>query len=402
MTYTKKPYAGMSSADYYAAETRNKIYDIRDAGCYVDDSHDDTANVQATINEAYSNGGGIIMIPDTGKPCIIDGALQTNVGGINYNSQLYIPNGDADEQTRCNVIIRGEGRTNLHDGGGLGASISLFTHTEGSILKSTLVNGTANAYVIGSKGAAGNAITNMNFNQCDVEDLRIQVTADGSSRVTIGGIGFNDAAMAIIKSVAVFPHNVNLNDSAAPINNCVGIALPKINCSHFNVLENCSVGGFDSGYLTGDHFHINNSAAVCCKYGYNIGANNQIGYGTKLMSFWNINDIYISGASRLMISSIQTEWADLGKWYDSAYTVLDASNNGKGEIHYSITAAGVGFDDSKFSKSGGANLQCMPIAFAAASEFTVTGARDEPEGALASLITALAAKGIIVDNTTAS
>jgi hypothetical protein len=55
-----------------------------------------------------------------------------------------------------------------------------------------------------------------------------------------------------------------------------------------------------------------------------------------------------------------------------------------------------------WAKTGGANLQCIPIVLPAAANFTVTGARDNPEGALANLLTVLAAKGIITNGTTAS
>ena len=61
----------------------------------------------------------------------------------------------------------------------------------------------------------------------------------------------------------------------------------------------------------------------------------------------------------------------------------------------------IGFNNARFAKSGGANLQCMPIAFAAASSFTVTGKRNDAT-ALTSLLAKLAAKGIIIDSTTAS
>jgi len=51
--------------------------------------------------------------------------------------------------------------------------------------------------------------------------------------------------------------------------------------------------------------------------------------------------------------------------------------------------------------TGASGLQCIPIAFAAATSFTVTGKRNDAT-ALTDLLSKLAAKGIIIDSTTAS
>jgi hypothetical protein len=270
----------------------------------------------------------------------------------------------------------------------------------GVILLSTLISTTAYSYVIASKGDAGN-YGSENFNDCCIEDLQIHVTPNASNQITIGGIGFNDAINTIIKNVSVFPYNLNLVNSGQPINNCIGIAMPKINCEHINVIENCNVGGFETGYLTGEHTSLKDTVANCCLYGYNFGANYHHVFTTRIAAVWCVNDIYISGSSYLKINGLNAEWSNNGKWYDNVYTILDANNYGHGEIHYSIVEASVGFNNAKFSKSGGANLQCSPISFAAASSFTVTGARDDGT-ALTDLLSKLAAKGLIIDSTTAS
>jgi hypothetical protein len=388
MAYENEYRAGMSALENYAAHNRYKKFDIRDAGAYVDGSHDDTANVQATINEAISEKGGDVVIPDTGYDCIINGALQTNVGGINYKSQLYIPQNSGGTD-RVSIRIVGERPGNFFQSCGIGSAIpSLY----GSALRSTLINNTADAFVIASKGDAGN-YGSENFNDCHIENLQIRVTPDANSKVTIGGIGFNDAINCIIRNVSIFPFNLNLVNSDVPLNNAVGIAMPKINSEHINMIDNCNVGGFESGFVLGEHTQLRTTVANCCTNGYNFGANYHHTYSTRIAAFWCVNSLKFSGASYVKIEGLQIEWDDLGKWYDSVYTILDPSDYGHGEVHYSIVEAGVGFNNAKFSKSGGANLQCMPIAFAAASSFTVTGADDAAK--LASLMTVLKAKGII-------
>lgn len=368
-------------------------FNVEDYGAVHNGSTDDTVAIQAAINAVFAAGGGVLYFPI--GIYVIGGALQTNVGGINYNSQLYIPQVNFTVQTRCSITIRGEVNPNYLQTAGIGLAV---TPNTGVILKSTLVSGTALSYVIATKGAAAN-FQEKNYTDCNIESLQIQLTVNGDSAITLGGIGFRKAGNVIIKNVSIFPYNLNLVNSGTPINNCIGICMPEINCEHMSYVENCNVGGFETGYKLGDHTFLNNVTANCCKYSYDFGANYQLAIGIGLKSFWSINDIYITGACYLKIHSLQVEWDNEAKWYASSKTVLDASNYGHGEIHYNITEADVGFNNAKFSKSGGANLQCIPIAFAAAASFTVTGAK-AGNAALTSLISKLTAKGIIIDSTT--
>jgi hypothetical protein len=389
---------GMTPTQFYnGLNSFGKIFNVKDTtyGAIGNGVTDDTVAIQAAINAAHTAGGGVVWIPY--GTYIIGGALQTNIGGINYKSQLYIPQNSGDT-SRVHIKIMGELGPNFIQSCGIGGQVAPI---KGVILRSTLVSSTAYSYVIASIGDAGN-FTSFNYNQCSIENLQIQVTANASSQITLGGIGFNDTSnTGVIRNVSIFPYNLNLVNSGSPINNCIGIAMPKINCEHINVVENCNVGGFETGFLLGDHTSLKDTVADCCIYGYNIGANYHAVFGTRIAAFWCINAIYFSGEAYIHINELQTEWSDLDKWYDSAYTVLDVSNYGHGELHYNIVEAGVGFNNAKFSKSGGVNLQCMPIAFAAAASFTVTGKRNDAT-ALTNLLTALAAKGIIIDSTTAS
>jgi hypothetical protein len=385
--------AGMSSASYYA--TLNNmgsvdIYNVKSStyGAKGDGITDDTIAIQAAINAAYTAGGGEVYFPR--GIYIIGGALQTNVGGINYKSQLYIPNIDVIEPARTCVTLKGEVCPNFMQFAGVFGAYDPLQTTKGVILKSTLESATALSYVIASKGAAGNAIAGMNYNQCNIEDISIHITANAGKALTLGGIGFNDAANTVIKNVCVFPSAVNPHEYGEPINNCVGIAMPAVNCEHLSIIENCTVGGFESGFLLGDHSAMKNLSSICCKYGYNFGANNLIAHGMKIGAYWCANSIYFSGVSYVKIDNFQEEWYHNGDWYESLYTILDASNQGHGEIYYNIAESFVGFNNARFAKSGGANLQCMPIAFASAASFTVTGADD-----LAGIAAALKAKGII-------
>jgi len=369
------------------------LYNVKAFGATGDGITDDTVAIQTGINAVVTAGGGVLYFPN--GIYIISGALQTNIATVNYKSQLYIPQ-DSMTAGRVHISLVGEIPPNFFQSAGIGSATPPVT---GVILKSTLVSSTSLSYVIASKGLAAN-YGSENYNDCSIENIQIRVAVDGSSRVTLGGIGFRDAINAIIRNVSVFP-DINLVNSGIPQNNCVGIAMPKENCEHMNIVENCNVGGMESGYWIGEHTSLQNTVANSCKYGYNFGRNYHHARTSRIAAYWCINDIYISGESYMKVDGLQSEWKQAGKWYDSGYTILDPNNYGHGEIHYSIVEANVGFNNAKFTKSGGANLQYYPMAFTAASSFTVTGKRNDST-ALTNLLTALAAKGIIIDSTTAS
>jgi len=392
--------AGMTGTQFInALNNIAKVYNVKDYGAVGNGSTDDTIAIQTAINTAFTAGGGVVFIPR--GVYVIGGALQTNVGGINYKSQLYIPNANYNNNTRTSVKILGESVPNFTQFSGNLAAADCIAPMTGSVLRSTLESSTAYSYVIASKGASGNFTSGINYNTCLIENIQILVNPDSSSRVTLGGIGFNDAGDALITNVTVTPYNLCLVNSGVPINNAVGIAFPRILGQASNIGNMCVVGGFESGFLTGDHTLLNDCISYCCKYGINIGANYNGLLISKFLAIHCINSIYVSGVAYFKIEDLETEFYVPGKWYDSVYTVLDTNNYGHGEIHHQTTEYNVGFSPIRFIKSGGANIQCYPIAFAAASSFTVTGKRSDAT-ALTNLLTTLAAKGIIIDSTTAS
>jgi len=387
----------MTPPNYYGQlNLLNNFFNVKDLtyGAKGDGNTDDTAAIQAAINTCYAAGGGTVYFP-TGI-YVIAGNLQTNVGGINYNSQLYFP--FARTQGRVALRLLGEIIPNFIQGYGIG---NVLTPTSGVILKSTITGSGTKPSVVSGGLNTGGTQTDFNWTMPIIENIQTMVTVNGSSQVTVGGLNFRNVANTIIKDFTAFPYNLDLTTLAAPVTGVVGIEMPRMNCELINLVENCNVGGFDTGYLSGEHTSFKNVVAICCTNGYEFGANYHHSVANRISAFWCKNDIKFSGASYVNILGLQSEWASQSKWYDNVYTILDPSNYGHGEVHYHIVEAGVGSNDARFSKSGGANLQCLPIGFAAASSFTVTGKRNDAT-ALTNLLTALAAKGIIIDSTTAS
>ena len=385
----------MTSAAYYATETRNNIYDIRDAGAYVDGSHDDTAAVQATINEAAANKGGVVLIPDTGSACIINGSVVRDMGdGVDPKSQLYIPQKNYTDSDRYVIEIRGEKIPNCTQSNILSPVIA---PVKGSVLRSTIENAVDDAYIIGTKGAAGNYGTN-NYNNFAVRNLQIQYIQNGSDQNTIGGIGANYCGGVLVENTTIFPFNESLNVCNQPINNCVGINLPKVDNEIMSRVKNVSLGGFQSGIKTGDHGYIEDVGIFGCLNGIEVGATNLMTTMLKVLTLGCKNQIaFTGGLSIINVLSLMIENKTQGKWFDYDKTILDSNNYGRGVVNYSIWIDNA-FANASFVKTGGSRLRCMPIGFLSGTGFTVTGSTDSQK--IASLISILTDIGIIANGTT--
>ena len=157
----------------------------------------------------------------------------------------------------------------------------------------------------------------------------------------------------------------------------------------------------ESGYLLGDHTEVRNAIAHCCRFAFDMWANWNGCYLSKILVIHCVNAFRFQNHGVIFVSNLETEEYNAVKWYQQSYTLLDPGNAAMGRICYNTRAVDGYPDPSIFTKSGGANIQCIPT-FRAAVSFTVAGARDESEGALKDLIAKLVAQGIIVDSTTAS
>lgn len=401
--------AGMTGAQFLAAlNTIRREYNVMEYGAIPNSGVDETAHIQAAINAVWAAGGGVIYFPK--GVYLISGALQRNVdGGLDPKSQLYIPK-PATFDTRTSITLRGEFVPHFTLAAGINVGIAK-TPNIGTVLRSTIENNVEDAFVIGSIGDT-NLYGSFNYTQVVIEDLCIQTTVDASSQVTIGGIGMKHGGQNIMRRLTIGPYNIKGTDTALPINNCTGIALAGVFSEQLNTISECIVSTFVNGYYLGDHASIDNSWAWVCLNAYVFGMNKLIARGGKIEAQWCANIIVViddnaSGDPRsLYVGCLNVENTADGYWYDKVAHVVDAANLGRGEIHYDLN------EDVRpgFVKVGGTGIMCSPIAVgkvtsgtdAGATNFTITGARDESEGALKNLITKLCAKFGFVDGTTAS
>jgi hypothetical protein len=385
---------GMTPANYYTGLNQlSYLYNVLEYGAVRDGNTDDTVAIQAAINAAVAGGGGRVFLPKGDYK--IAGALQRNIGGIDYKSQLYIP--ESTFANRIVVEIVGEFTPNMAQSWGFGGGG--VEPIYGTKLISTINNNTVSGgYVIATKGTN---LWDFNYNHVYISNLQVCVTADSNHKLTLGGINLSLAGSCGVSNTTVFPYNKSLMTTAEPTYALVGINLPNVNGELNNFIENCHVGGFVSGYAVGDHATIHNSSAFCCVNGLEVKQNNFTSVVTKLYLGTCKNYVtFTGGASSVIINELTTETQELTKWYDLDYHINDVNNYGTGIIRYSFSNANP--NAYTFNKNGGEKLRCMFTNFWDKAQFTVTGARDESEGALKDLITKLVAQGIIIDGTTAS
>ena len=348
-----------------------RVFNVEDYGAVHDGTTDDTTAIQAAINAAFSAGGGRVYFPK--GIYIIGGALQTNVGGINYNSQLYIPNSDQSNLNRSTIEFVGEFAPCYSAGGGL---YEVINPNSCSILRSTIQGSGTKPSVIASKGAASNYIAGRNFTSAYFKDLCIQVTPNGSSKVTIGGINGAESVSLNIENVTIFPHSVGLfNINPPDVINVSGVMMPLINCDGPNQVYNCVVGGFTNGFEVSDHTNLIEGRAYCCVNGILIKEFYQTAYIQKLLTHWCNYDVAVDSSTTfcyINISHLQVEWRQNSKWYDTVAMINDPNSAAFGKINFNIVEANVGLNNDKFKKVGGNNLLCHPVSLGLTSQITAT------------------------------
>jgi len=338
------------------------VWNVKDYGALGNGTTDDTISIQNTINLCFNAGGGIVYFPI--GVYIIGGALQTSIGGINYNSQLYIPQTNSNNSARTAISFLGETQPNLVQTLGINTWIA---PNSGVVLRSTIQGSGVLPSVICNKGASGNNVTGFSYTNVSFKNLSIQLTPNGSSKLTMGGINCKYSAIANFEYITVFPYNLNLVNSGEPnVIEIVGILMPSINCEHINTVRNCSVGGFTHGYILSEHTSAYDIVAMCCVNSFTQDENHHIGNYGKLSSFWSKYDFNVSGTfSRFVIHALQTEWVVQGKWYDTIATVKDSSNTGVGIINYNIVvgwSGDTGLHNDKYVKIGGDKIKSKQIS----------------------------------------
>lgn len=313
---------------------------------------DQTAAIQAAINACNTGGGGIVRIPK--GIYIIAGALQTSVGGINMNSQLYIPYAGVLNPNKTHIKIQGEVPPNFTQYGAfLNADYNSYS---GSLLVSTQTTGATGAAVIGT----GLSSSVYNYNYLTVENLSIKVLDNpAGAGPVIGGISMKNGATLITNSVAVNALGKGTS-SVVPSNDVAGIETPDISSETMNHIENTLSAGFKSGYKVGEHALLDQAQAFVCYYGFNVKASGHTLGSARTLSQWCTNDLYFSGTATIDFKRFDVEYMTTafsgGKWYDNLFTINDSANRGSGVLTYDLSQVGSAINNAHFTIKGATGL----------------------------------------------
>lgn len=315
---------------------------------------DATTFIQAAVNFVSNHNGGVVYFPNGLYK--IAGALQTSVGGINYNSQIYVPAYTASNTKRNHIIFLGQSPPNFTQTGGLSGSVAPST-SGGVILYSTLASGGATGCaVIGTNAVSGS----FGYEYITVQNMIIKVKNNptGTGPI-IGGISFKNGPAIQVRNF-IYTVDTAGNLSTLPGNDIAGIETPDNNSETVTTLENTIVIGVRSGYKIGEHTYMAQVQSFCCFYGFNFKLGGHTVTGSRICAYWCKYDIYVRGESHWLSMNLDNEWQQIGKWYDNVTTVVDTANLAYGTIIYQMLSAGVGIDNTKFTISGGSNI--TPIA----------------------------------------
>lgn len=342
---------------------QQRVFNVKDYGAVSDGITDATTSIQNAINAANTAGGGTVYFPN--GVYIIAGAINPT-----YNAQLFIPFSSNVSTTRNHITLLGETKPSyLPTGGGLDTAGAAVMLTGTVILKSTLSTfTTAGQAIIGTAG---------NFNETflSVENLALQIKNNPSgSGPVVGGINYKYGGSLNCKNVVVYI-DTSSGKSVLPINNIVGFESPDDGAETFNSFENTMAIGLRTGYRLGEHNVLNHALAMCDYYGFDFKAAGHITTAVLAQAYWCPYDIYISGfICRLANFNLDTEWWQVGKWYDDIATIKDTANRAFGHVFYTISQAFFGVNNSKFIKIGGSNLRTSSHDEGVSPGLTIGGA----------------------------
>lgn len=354
---------------------------------------DDTTALQDLIYAVYRDGSGnylgnaILFFPDA--LYIINGALKTaeSVPGyaatINFNSQICVPGVPPDTQnpypgnrtngnvSRYRVSFMFEGETTPHwmQSAGIGGTLKVTAPLGGVRIRSTIQgSGTYPSIICAKGGGATDGANGVNNNRFGPDliarNICLQYTPSATGAATMCGVNGEKAKTTLYTNCAVYPHNLDLQDSAIPTTTVAGLIAAGTNDEPYSVVERCNVGGFKYGYLGGEHFTIRDSSAWCCEYPLALITT----HFPANIDYLEAHDCKygITALGKTVVTGTlagEVRWfSDTAKWYSFEAAVNDLSNYIHGELALALTEGTVGYASTRPSKIGGANLRTKVIS----------------------------------------
>jgi hypothetical protein len=354
---------GMTPAEYYSAMNTNyqksylggNWFNVEEYGTLHDDLTDDTVAIQDTINACFIAGGGTVFFPKGVYK--IAGELQTNVGGINYNSQLYIPfNASTDRGKAIRFLgeVPNPYSTRRDDD----------AQTFGVVLHSTITGTGVRPSVIGASED-----TLINYTAVEIENITITVDPfKDSNGPSMSGINFRLLSHSKIKNlICKVEYGTDETTLVQPENHVFGLLIGAKN-GDFPIINFYKAVGFYYGIIIGEGVHAKD---IFCCFNY-IGLMSMIpNYGSVVeyaTLHWNTYDIaslqetigvLTAGITNLNINHLSSEDNDNRGpvWTHHVDEILDEDNLLQGKMEYYIAGSGgVGAGNNIVKSHGGNNF----------------------------------------------
>jgi len=334
-----------------------KVYNVEDYGTVHDGSTDDTEAIQDAINACFAAGGGVVYFPN--GIYILSGALQNGIGGINFNSQLYIPYSAAGSSVMIRLI--GESVQWL-------PACTTAINDKGVVLKSTIAGTGDFPSVICGLGENG-VYGTMTYTEVHMEFIKIVVDAfESTTGPSMSGINFVWVDQSYIDHVTV-TIDCGIMDSIEPTSHVFGIAIGATNNDHPEIGV-AYVSGFYYGIILGEgaavfkaevfwchigfmfiknfvQVHIHNGLSLHCAYAFS-GQQETIMSVTASYAIFKIDSMFIeqgeSGGSRTPA------------WCDPVDIILDAENYLHGFMDYQMSGNGGGAGQTITKSNGGVSF----------------------------------------------
>ena len=336
------------------------VYNVENYGAVHNGVTDDTEAIQAAINAcAATELGGTVFFPN--GVYLISGALQTDVGGINYNSQIYIPYKEWDDTGRYTIKLLGESMPNDTMNVQFAGDVNLLT---GVVLKSTISGADMYSSVIGTKGVNGIVVQPINYNNIVIENFTVYVNHDATDGATLSGINLMYSSLSHVRNVFVCTQ-AHYMDTVIPTVHYFGVCVGFYNSNIYQYVDNVTAMNFYYGLVFGEAVYGTDCVASGNYIGLMVLKTLHPMQLNSCAFHWNAYAIAgqqetfgnTAGIGRIMMNNISFEIKPTGGyWFQYVDLILDASNYLYGELTYSIVTSGSSSPGLLTKSNGGCNL----------------------------------------------
>ena len=325
------------------------VVNVKDWGAYGDGVHDDTAAIQAALNEIGRAGGGTVFFPD--GTYLVNGPFVTTNG---YSTLLALP------YQAWTSVTEGPNPISITL---LGSTFPAMQPSEGSplpptnsgaIILSTLTEGMTNGSILGGPNiTSGRTVIIVNIRNLTIRQGYPTVMHG----LDLSGVEGCDVANVMV-DVSVAP-----TDAKTPAaKEWTGIYLPSsaISSNYGHVsLKDFYVQSYSYGINTGSHAHIDDGVIQYCHSSIAISNGNHpiyIGHVNSEQAVYDITASTTNAAPHMVVQLLDIETQE-----GAGARIYDPDNYLRGKIIFDWVVTNAG-QSGPLSMEGGANIEAFNLA----------------------------------------